>query len=427
MKKITLISAILLLTCIFYADAQLFMRLDASFYSPVLDEVKRINIFLPADYYVNPGQQYAAIYYLHGGGDDQSSNNSLAMYYYNFHGQNPEITSPPAIFVCPNGACEPYLGSMYLNSELYGNYEDYMMQDVIGFVESNFRVIPNKNFRMISGFSMGGFGSSSLSSKYPEKFRACIPMSSGFSMSDTMLNNFRTKCYQEQGTYNLHYPAGYFTNVFFTFCGGFSPNMNIEPYHIEIPFDTLGNWQDTVLNKWSQHEVVRRVKNLPDENELAWFLICGRQDKLAIFPSYREFTDSLNFYGIGYDTSYFEGDHTFNIQSWMTAIHWMDSIIDLSYQSLGIPVYRESFVNFNVFPIPAKDQLTLSCQLNKGGTAMVSIFNMINQLVETVNLGYKQPGEHYFELNIADYKPGIYFCRLQIGNEVVTKKIIKVH
>jgi S-formylglutathione hydrolase FrmB len=425
MKKVTLISAILLLTCIFIADAQQFIKVDASFYSPVLDEVKMVDIYLPADYYVNPEQQYACIYYLHGGGGNQNTGNNHAMFYYNFHNEDTTISSPPAIFVCPDASCEPFLGSMYVNSELYGNYEDYIMQDIIGFVESNFRAIPHKNFRMITGFSMGGFGSASLSSKYPEKFRACVPMSGGFS-KDSILENFRTRCYQEHGSYNLTY-SGFYTQVLFTFCGGYSPNMDIEPYHIEIPFDTLGNWQDPVINKWSQHEVVRRVKNLPDENELAWFLICGRQDNLAFFPTYNDFTDNLDLYGIGYDTSYFEGGHVFNIESWITAIHWMDSIIEQSYQTLGIPVYRESFGNFNVFPIPAKDQLTLSCQLNKAGTARVCIFNMIGQLVETVNLGNQQPGEHHFELNIADYKPGIYFCRLQIGNEVLTKKIVKAN
>ncbi len=103
-----------------------------------------------------------------------------------------------------------------------------------------------------------------------------------------------------------------------------------------------------LLSKWSQHEVIRRVKDLPDENELAWFLICGKQDNLAFFPSHREFTDSLDFYGIGYDTSYFEGTHEFDTESWMKAIHWMDSIIDHSYKTLGISEYRQAFGNINV-------------------------------------------------------------------------------
>jgi hypothetical protein len=279
---------------------------------------------------------------------------------------------------------------------------------------------------MITGSSMGGYGSASLSSKYPEKFRACVPMSGGYS-GDSILENFRTRCYQEQGTYNLHYPSGYYTNVFFTFCGGFSPNMDIEPYHIEIPFDTLGNWQDSVLNKWDQHEIAKRVKDLPDENELAWFLICGKQDNLAFFPSHREFTDSLDIYGIGYDTSYFEGGHTFNLESWVKAIHWMDSVIDHSFRTLGFSDYSHALKGFNVYPNPVGDKLTISFQVKEAVTAGLSIYTITGQLVERVHTGFMPVGEQRFELNIADYKPGVYFCRARIGDESVTRKIIKVH
>jgi S-formylglutathione hydrolase FrmB len=425
MKKFTIILMSLLCGFVLIINAQNSIKIDASFYSEVLDEVKNIDILLPGDYYINPEQQFATIYYLHGGGGNQNEGNFRANLYYYQHAQDTTISSPPAIFVCPDASCEPYMGGMYVNSVLYGNYENYIMQDVIGFVESNFRAMPDKNFRIITGISMGGFGSASLSSKYPEKFRACVPMSGGFS-KDSMLYNFRTKCYQEQGTYNLNYPGGFYTSCLFTLCGGYSPNMDIEPYHIEIPFDTLGNWQDTVLSKWSEHEVIRRVKNLPDENELAWFLICGKQDELAFFPSHREFTDSLDFYGIGYDTSYFEGGHVFNTLSWMTAIHWMDSIIEYSYLTLGIPDYRQAFGNFNVYPNPVSDKLTISYQLKEAGTARVSILDLNGKLMEIVSSGFRPAGEYRFVRNISDYPQGVYLCRIQIGNEMVTKKIIKV-
>jgi hypothetical protein len=153
MKKLTLIILVgLLCGFVLTINAQNYIKIDASFNSEVLDEVKNIDIFLPADYYLNPEQQYATIYYLHGGGGNQNEGNNRAHLYYNQHAQDTTIESQPAIFVCPDASCEPYIGSMYVNSELYGNYEDYMIQDVIGFVESNFRAMPDKNFRMITGF-----------------------------------------------------------------------------------------------------------------------------------------------------------------------------------------------------------------------------------------------------------------------------------
>ena len=41
-------------------------------------EVKNIDVYLPADYYANPDQQYAVIYYLHGATQNQNPALSFA-------------------------------------------------------------------------------------------------------------------------------------------------------------------------------------------------------------------------------------------------------------------------------------------------------------------------------------------------------------
>jgi len=220
MKKFVIISVSLLCGFVFNLNAQLYIKIDASFYSPALDTTKKVDIYLPNDYYEHPEQHYATIYYLHGGNGNQNSGHTEAMLYYNFHSGDTAITSPPAIFVCPDGSCEPYGGSFWVNSELYDNYEDFVIQDVISFIESNFRALPDKNFRMITGASMGGFGSAWLSVNYSDKFRACFPYIAAFiSFPDTTLNTWRTLCYEENGSYNLNPNVGGNTQLFFTGCG----------------------------------------------------------------------------------------------------------------------------------------------------------------------------------------------------------------
>jgi enterochelin esterase-like enzyme len=427
-KKLTIIISVSLLCgFVFNINAQNFIKIDASFYSEVFDEVKYIDIYLPADYYVNPEQYYATIYYLHGAGGDQNSANTDAMWYYNMHIQDTTITSPAAIFVCPDGSCEPYRGSCWMNSDLYGPFGNYFMQDVIGFVESNFRAKPDKNFRLITGVSMGGYGSARFSVNYPDMFRACVPSIGFLSMPDTLMNAWKDLYYTENGSYVPAVSNGTNTQLLLTMSGGLSPNTANPPCYVDFPFDTLGNWVDTVLNRWYENDLSRKVKNLPDEHELAWFMICGTEDYMVTHPTYQVFTDSLDFYGIEYDFSYFEGGHVFHPESWMKAVHWMDSIIDLSYQTLGIPGYQKGFDNFNVYPNPASDQLTISYKSKVAGTILISIINFNGQLMETVGNEFKPAGEYRFVRNISDYKPGVYFCRVQIGNEMVTKKIIKVN
>ncbi len=426
MKKFTLI----LFACLFWGlafntKAQGFIKIDASFYSEALDEVKKVDVYLPPDYYVNTEQYYATVYYLHGAGGNQNEGNTKVMYYYYSHDADTTISSPPAIFVCPDGSCEPYMGSGYINSVLYGNYEDYIMQDVIEFVEHNFRALADKNFRYITGWSMGGMGASRLSVIYPDQFRASVPCIGFLSYPDTMMNFLRTACYEENGSYQLDYNAGPRTMMYFTMAGGLSPNMDIEPYHIEIPFDTSGNWVDTVVNKWYSQDPSRKVKDLPDENELAWFLICGTQDDLVTYPTYQVFMDSLDFYNISYDSNYFNGGHMFDPISWLMASHWLDSIIDLSYHSLGIDITYQTKNNFDLYPNPCIDQLNISYTISKSCMIRIDIFDQYGKQIANICQKNQHAGSHKEYINIQGYTPGIYFCRLMIGDEVLTKKIIK--
>ena len=429
MKKLTITISLIALIQLMCTDlsSQNFIKIDASFYSEVLDTIKKVDVYLPIDYYEHPEQEYATIYFLHGGGGDQNSGQTKAMWYYNLHSQDTTITSPPAIFVCPDGSCEPYLGSVWVNSELYGNYEDYVMQDVIGFVESNFRAFPDKNFRMITGTSMGGFGSSWLSVNYPDKFRACFPYIGVFlSFPDTTLSTWRTMCYEQNGSYNLNYNAGFETQALITGCGAYSPNLNIEPYHVEMIFDTLGNWVDTVLNKWYQFDVSRKVKDLPGENELSWFLGCGTTDYMITYPTYLIFMDSLDHYGIGYDSYFFEGGHEFDPETWMAGMHWMDSIINYSYQTMGIEIINQNASQLTVYPNPFTNSTTIQFELLKYGYTELSIYNHLGQRIEIVFEGNMHAGKQKTILNTSNLPSGIYFCRLEVGDQVIMKKIIKI-
>jgi hypothetical protein len=105
----------------------------------------------------------------------------------------------------------------------------------------------------------------------------------------------------------------------------------------------------------------------------------------------------------------------------------MDSIIELSYQTVGVPVHQAAFGNVIVYPNPAVDQFSLSYQLKEAGTALISIFNNTGQLMEMLGREHMQAGEYRLVRNIAGYRPGVYYCRVQMGNEMVTKKIVKVN
>ncbi len=51
-----------------------------------------------------------------------------------------------------------------------GRFEDYFVQDVIGYVDANFRTVAAKRGRGVDGFSLGGFMSAKIAAQHPDLF-----------------------------------------------------------------------------------------------------------------------------------------------------------------------------------------------------------------------------------------------------------------
>ncbi len=69
--------------------------------------------------------------------------------------------------------------SWYVNSYAYPamRWEDYMIKDVIPYVDSHFRTIAARRGRAIAGDSMGGYGAMMLGLKYADMFAAVASLS----------------------------------------------------------------------------------------------------------------------------------------------------------------------------------------------------------------------------------------------------------
>jgi enterochelin esterase family protein len=63
----------------------------------------------------------------------------------------------PMIVVLPD--CFTYYGgSQYINSTATGRYDDYLTEEIVPFVDENFRTIAERGARAVMGKSSGGYG-----------------------------------------------------------------------------------------------------------------------------------------------------------------------------------------------------------------------------------------------------------------------------
>ncbi len=82
------------------------------------------------------------------------------------------------IVVIPNG--RNFLGgSFFVNSPVTGDWEDFIAEDVVRFIDQSYRTLSRPEARAISGESMGGFGALTIAMKHSSVFRHVYALSPG--------------------------------------------------------------------------------------------------------------------------------------------------------------------------------------------------------------------------------------------------------
>ena len=134
-----------------------------------------VAIYLPPSYYTST-HNYPVVYFLTGYGDDAGSAAPplrAAMDRLVESGKTQEMMVVVASGVNSLG------GSFYVNSSVTGNWEDYIVTDVVHYVDGHYRTLPQAQSRGIAGHSMGGFGALNIAIRHPEVFSAVYSLSPG--------------------------------------------------------------------------------------------------------------------------------------------------------------------------------------------------------------------------------------------------------
>jgi S-formylglutathione hydrolase FrmB len=154
--------------------------IDTSHYSTVFGEVRNYRIYLPPAYYKQPLKRFPVIYFLHGWA--QRYFGAVGVEYANFDsgddngGDNIENFSKrhDVIIVKMDGYDRSPNEKYYVRPYSIGPVEKSFRQfpiyfpELVGEIDEQYRTIPDRNHRAISGLSMGGFMSFWIAGKYPQ-------------------------------------------------------------------------------------------------------------------------------------------------------------------------------------------------------------------------------------------------------------------
>jgi hypothetical protein len=79
----------------------------------------------------------------------------------------------------------------------------------------------------------------------------------------------------------------------------------------------------------------------------------------------------------------------------------------------------------SIFPNPVQSQTTIVFTLQNAASAQLSVVDITGRLVYESEATGMQNGRNQITFRAEDLPSGLYLCKLRIGNEVITKKIIK--
>ena len=156
--------------------------------SKILGINRRLTVYTPYGYEANTKTKYPVLYLLHGAGGDEEAWSSMGRAAQILDNLIAKGLAKPMIVVMPNGnpnqqAAQtmglPTSEVNFRDPSMANAYVRSLVEEIVPFIEKNYRVVANRSHRAIAGLSMGGGHTIAAANLYPGKFDYICPLSMG--------------------------------------------------------------------------------------------------------------------------------------------------------------------------------------------------------------------------------------------------------
>jgi S-formylglutathione hydrolase len=313
---------------------QLRIEVDALSNSVAGTETERnIQIYLPEGY-ADSSEEYPVIYLLHGGPGTDSFYvypELLEKYNEKTHSFAALPTFPeegfktwidtlvargklrPSIIVMPDANSAPPLEtSWYSNSATNGNFEDYICEDLINYMDTHYRTINSRNGRAIIGYCCGGYGALMIAMKHPELFCTVASHSAPLYVGQILykIPDFLAENPNCNVTEDLWEKP--MTSFMWTMAAAWSPNPDNPPLYADFPFDCpTGEVDQTIMAKWMANDPFTLLDNYGQglKTLSGVYIDIGENDEFQFQLAYPLVFEKLDELGINYDFEMHDGMH----------------------------------------------------------------------------------------------------------------------
>jgi enterochelin esterase-like enzyme len=266
-------------------------------------------VFLPPSYAGQKSRRYPVLYALHGysiGAEQWAREIHVPQTIEGAFARG----AKEMIVVLPD-AKTLHNGSMYSSSVTTGDFERFVARDLVAYVDSHYRTMPDRLSRGLVGHSMGGYGATRIGIKHADVFGSlyvmspcCLSPRTGGPASPELAKALEAV---KSPTDSANLP--FFARAQLATAAAWSPNPKNPPLYLDLPTKD-GVPQPDVLAKWAANAplafVDQYVGSLRRYRAIA--IDVGDQDGLRNDAG--KLHEALDKYGIANSFEVYPGTHT---------------------------------------------------------------------------------------------------------------------
>jgi hypothetical protein len=288
--------------------------------NPLGDPASRpLFVWTPPDY-DSGSRRYPSVYLLHAMTGQARAWFNVSPFAPSF-GEQIDALGLDVIVVCVDGFTA-LGGSQWIDSPAIGSYGTYLCEDVVSFVDSRFRTVPEAAARGLAGKSSGGFGAMVWAMLRPDLFGAFathagdalfeVTLAAEFGPAVQALRNLYEGSFERfwadfrSGRPVLENRTDPLLQSVYATAAAFSPGADSVP---ELPF-----WPDTgelvpkVFDRWLAWDPVRLVPANADAllGMRGIWIDAGRHDEYRLDLAAVAFSDAVATAGVPDERVHFE-------------------------------------------------------------------------------------------------------------------------
>lgn len=287
----------------------------------------RVSVYLPPSYYTHTRRRYPVLYFLHGFAADeralvkgayQNMNIRISMDSLIRTGDIGEM-----IVVMPN-ARNAFDGSFYTNSPVTGNWEQFIVRDLVNYVDRKYRTLRTRTARGLGGHSMGGYGALRVGMRHPETFAAVYALSAcclAFTDSVERAYDKNWRAAMALTDWQQFAKAGFITNLLLAFGAANAPDASNPPFFVNLPYRLSGDslvLDQRIARRWSVRPLAMVREYAANLRRLAISFDAGTADGFKDIPVRAGELDQLmTELGISHAFELYSGTHGDHIRARM--------------------------------------------------------------------------------------------------------------